>query len=284
MTVNKAIVLVAVLSIILAASCVPYGTSSAGPASYQDRVTTAALSGPEGSAIEYSPGGYIDFHSRRLVNNTWGAPTGETLKSGVYVRANSCFGSDWNRPEPRFQSASSQIQPIYPSVRIGGSPWEGSSCPQFPIKLGDLKSLSSEVAYTYPVKPTGVYDLAYDIFLLDSDKPCARPCLKAEVMIWLHGTATEPIYTYKGDFDDGINKYGLYSWEMPDGRLYYAFLMKGEPQYTANHTVDVRRLLGYLPLDSNWYIHGVELGNEVWHGSGNIEISSFSMSMNGHDL
>jgi hypothetical protein len=298
--VRPVVLSLAILNVLVVASCMPQAMPAAGGLPHTDAIQIApppsvgaqsngsshqlATIETTGTVIKDNPSEYIDFGSRRLVNNAWGAPSDEFLNSAVYLKADRCFGSDWKRPDPKGRSALSQIQPIYPSVRVGGSPWQASSTRQFPIKLDDIKSLQFDLAYSYPVKPTGSYDLAYDMFLLDTDKPSSSPCLKAEVMIWLHGTQNEPIHAYKGDFDDGYNKYALYSWQMDDGRLYYAFLMKGEPQMAANHTVDVKKLLGYLPLDSSWYVHGIELGNEVWSGSGNIEISRLSVRMNGQEL
>lgn len=118
----------------------------------------------------------------------------------------------------------------------------------------------------------------------DSDQPSSNPRIKAEVMIWIQANRKQLALTYKGDFSDGYNTYALYSWVMSDGRLYYSFIMKEEPSSQAHHTVDTKRLLNELGLDPNWYILGVELGNEVWKGSGNTEIVDFSVNLNGHAL
>jgi hypothetical protein len=141
--------------------------------------------------------------------------------------------------------------------------------------------LSLEISYNYPTKPSGQYDLAYDIFFTESDKAEANPDRKAEVMIWIDGTAKEPPSCYKGDFSDGINTYSLYSWTMSDGRLYYAFLMKDPKQSQVDLKVDARKLLDNLKLNPDWYVHGIELGNEIWSGSGQIDISSLNINLNG---
>jgi hypothetical protein len=175
-------------------------------------------------------------------------------------------------------------QPIYPNIRTGGCPWELSRTPLFPIKFSDIKTLTFDAEYKYPESPTGTYNLAYDMFLSDTTQVSPDPRPKVEIMIWLHHTLQQPREVYKGDFTDNINNYELYSFTMPNGRLYYAFLMKNQTPLQAHHTVDARKLMDYLGLDSNWYLHGVELGNEIVNGSGKIEIDKIEISLNDHKL
>lgn len=224
----------------------------------------------------------LDVDLLKLTNNVWGALAGEKLDCGVYLNQNGAFGWYWSRPGPKTESGATYAKPIYPSVRIGGSPWEASSINYFPVRLADLKSLKFDVAYKYVNVPDGSFNFAYDMFLVDTDRPSRKPQIKAEVMIWIHGTAKEPPNSYKGDFSDGNNTYQLFSWVMNDGRLYYAFVMKGDLRYDGRHTVDAGRLLAALNLDPQLYVHGVELGNEIWNGSGKIEIGSFNVNVNGY--
>jgi hypothetical protein len=226
--------------------------------------------------------GNIDYRPFKLINNTWGAPDEETLSSAVYMNQGKNFGWYWNREAPVLKQGHSCVQPIYPSLRAGGNPWERPGPGIFPIKLGDLKSLDFDVSYNYPIAPTGTYDLAYDVLLTDTDQPSINPIIKAEVMIWIHGSARQPSHTLKGDYSNGHNDYQLYSWVQKDGRQYYSFITKGEGLASLQHAVDAKKLIDYLGLNPGWYIHGVELGNEVWKGSGKIEITSFVINVNGH--
>lgn len=226
----------------------------------------------------------IVFDPRKLMNNLWGAPAGETLNSSIYLQDAGKCGWEWSRPAPLIKSGQTIVQPIYPSIRIGGSPWEKSSTSFFPVKVGDIHSLQLGLTYSFPTAPTGKYDLAYDIFLLDTNQPSSSPKIKTEVMIWLEGTARQPPASYKGDFSDGINTYKLYSWVMGDGRQYYSFILTGPPPRQTPQTVDAARLMGYLNLNPDWYIHGVELGNEIWDGAGKIQIDNFTVSLNGQAL
>lgn len=229
-------------------------------------------------------GDKIKYNSLKLVDNEWGAPANEQLVCAVFLNQGQNFGWNWNRQDPKLKPGSSGILPIYPSVRIGGNHREQSDIAHFPIKMSDLKSLSFMVDYRYPEIPTGVFDLAYDMFLLNTDNSGPEAERKSEVMIWLHGTLGQPLESYKGDFSDGYNTYSLYSFTMSDGRLYSSFILKGQPQFQSRHYVDVKKLLDYIDLDPNWYIPGIELGNEVVNGSGKIEISQISVNLNGSDI
>lgn len=222
----------------------------------------------------------IDLSSRKLTNNQWGAPEGEKLACSVYHNPNGTFGWHWSRTSPLKNGLAAQ--PIYPNVRVGGSPWETSNSVYFPIKVKDTKSLEFGTEFQYPEAPQGSFNLAYDFFLTATDKSGKNPSLNAEVMIWIHGSKNQLAITYKGDYEDGYNTYELYSWRMFDGRQYFSFIMKEIPGKQTAHRVDAKKLMEKLELDPAWYIQGIELGNEVWEGSGKIEINKFEVIVNGH--
>jgi hypothetical protein len=228
-------------------------------------------------------GNTIDFNNRKLCNNEWGAALEESLKCAVYLSPNNTFGWYWDRKTPLYKPGVNGVLPIYPSVRAGGSPWEKSNSVYFPVKLGDVKSLMLSLTYKYTTIPEGEYDFAYDMFLTETDQASSNPKRNAEVMIWIHRTLAAPASSYKGDYSDGINNYELYSYQMADGRLYYAFIMKGSPVFEARHTVNAGKLLDALNLNAGWYIPGIELGNEVIDGAGKVEISQFDVTLNGQN-
>ncbi len=229
-------------------------------------------------------GNTIDFGSRRLTTNTWGASPGEPLDCGVFLNRDKTFGWYWDRLDPQLKPGDKFIRPIYPNVRIGASPLERSNARQFPIKVGDIKSLAFDVSYEYLALPTGAYNLAYEMFLSDTKKSGPNLAPKAEVMIWIHRTFTQPADSYEGDFTDGNNSYLLYSWVTSEGRLYASFIMKGEPQYQGQHIVDAKALLDQLDLEPTWYVLGVQFGSEIVNGSGRIQINKLNINVNGHKL
>jgi hypothetical protein len=260
----------------IALSSLSIGNSSRPPA-----VNTAAIAP---TVVKNNPWANIDSGALRIRNNIWGAAIGEQLSSTIKLNADGTFGWTWSRPASQENIANKQVQPIYPSVRIGGSPWEASKTAVFPIRIGEANALTLSVSYAYPALPTGTYDLAYDMFFSNTNQtgPTAKP--NAEMMIWLHGNLGLPQGCFRGDFTDGINSYGLYSFVMGNGRQYFAFILNGQPQVSANFVVDAGKLLNVLNLDPTWFIQGIEFGNEIISGSGEILVTNFTVTLNGHQV
>ncbi len=231
--------------------------------------------------IKQERGESISFNARKLINNVWGAPAGEKLASAVFLKDNKDCGYSWSRLDSQKRNGLNDVLPIYPEVRVGGSPWDKSANPVFPILLKDIKNLTFEVTYDYPVTPTGRFNFSYDVFFIKSDKPAASPVIDSEVMIWMDYTADQPQDKYRGEFSDGQHTYKLYSWVMADGRNYYAFLLQGESRFSGNHSVNALKLIDALNLNPALYMHGVDIGNEVWHGKGEINIQKLAVNLNG---
>jgi hypothetical protein len=226
----------------------------------------------------------IGLGSAALVNNVWGAPSGEVYNSSIYLSPDHTFGWSWTRLSPTVKSGENRVSPIFPSLLIGGTCFVRSQSAYFPIKLVDAKTLVLDVSYDYPQMPSGSYDLAYDLFLSDSAQPDINPKIAAEVMIWIDSIVKQPSKHYQGDFTDGTNTFALYSWTMADGRAYYSFVLKSSPALKGQYQIDAGKLLAQINLDSNWLIHGVEFGTEVYNGSGQIHISRFSVDLNGTEI
>jgi len=226
----------------------------------------------------------IEFNTHLLINNKWGTPPEEKLSSGIFMNQDKTFGWYWDRPEPVMKPGINGYQPIYPNVKIGGDIFEKPRHPLLPIKVSSINQLSFYVDYDYLIEPTGSYNLAYQMYFMDNDKPDQNAVPTSEVMIWIHRTFGQPPLTYKGAFTDDNNKYDLYSWVRIDGLIYSAFLMKGDPVFKAQHTVDAKKLLGDLMIDPNWYLFSVHLGNEVVNGAGKIQITKLEITMNGQGL
>jgi len=222
----------------------------------------------------------IKFGSIKILNNLWGAPAEEKLFSSIFLNDTGVYGWEWSRLQPSLKTGQQFVQPIYPSIRIGGNPWEASNIPSFPVKVGDITNLNLKLSYEY-LNVKGTYDLAYDIFLMDTDKPSSNPKRSAEIMICLGTTITQRANSYKGDYSDGSNTFQLYSWVMSDGRVYYSFVQKSPHKSGTSSVVDAKALFDQLKLNPDWYIHGIELGSEIVQGSGKIQINGFNINLNG---
>jgi hypothetical protein len=226
----------------------------------------------------------LEFGTRLLINNQWGAPSDEELSSGIFLNKDRTFGWYWDRPNPLIKAGIDGYQPIYPNVKIGGDIGEKPRNKLLPIKISSIKSLTFFVDYDYPTQPSGAYNLSYQMYLMNTNNPGQNAIPNTEVMIWIHHTFGEPPNTYKGNFTDSNNSYDLYSWERYDGMIYSAFLMKADPVFTAQHTVDAKKLLEYLDIDPNWYLFSIHLGSEVVNGAGKIQINQLEIKLNNKGL
>lgn len=242
---------------------------------------SSPVSFPPNATFKIDPYAQIILGSANLMNNVWGAPSAEAYSSGIYQNADNTFGWYWTRQAPIIKPGQTCVAPIFPSIRIGGTGPDRSRSAFFPIKLANAKTLLLDVTYDYPQIPSGTYDLAYDLFLSDASQPNTKPRIAAEVMVWLDATAKQPSKSYVGDFTDGTNTFALYSWTMADGRAFYSFVLKSALVPAGHYQIDAGKLLDQIKLDSNWLIHGIEFGTEVYNGSGRIHINRFGIVLNG---
>jgi len=100
-------------------------------------------------------------------------------------------------------------------------------------------------------------------------------------MIWITGHINDAEYVK--DISDGTNKYGYYR-RSPEGGLSYswhAFILNQQGGTTFK--VDIKKLLDQIPdrINDNWYVQGIELGNEIYNGAGRIEINKYVTNLNG---
>ncbi len=243
-------------------------------------------------------GANIENGPFRLNNNLWGL-TGEekdtkVVKSYIYYKFNGNFGWEWDRPDPRPNynyDSDKYITPIYPEVMIGAAPNVNSiysTTPYLPIRLENISSMTADIEYKYVKIPTEGYNLAYDIWIIDTSK-----IQRAEIMIWIQGDL------YNSDIDgnaaDGNNDYKFYIGPTDSNRYwkYYAFVLRNQDPVLSNqtilkHTVDIKILLDKLVqegfLKREWIIPSMGIGNEIWKGSGKIEINKLKININGNTV
>jgi hypothetical protein len=113
---------------------------------------------------------------------------------------------------------------------------------------------------------------------MDAEKPGPNAQRKAEIMIWIDGNQQQPQSSFKSDYKIDNSVYALYS--RTGGWLYAAFILRRP--LVKQHSVDAKKLMDLLKLDPNWYIPGIEFGNEIWNSSGKIEIKKIAVTLNGN--
>jgi hypothetical protein len=203
------------------------------------------------------------------IRNIWGAATGEKVDLALHHSDNVVSWS-WSRQHPVRRPGISYIQPIYPNARI---------VLQSPVDVSDIQSFNLITDFKYTEPPTGAYNLAYDVFL----RAPGVKVPKAEIMVWLDWTQPQPSRYLKGLCSDGYNDYSKYWWTKADGSAYNSFLLTLAPGLIPG-PVNLKALIDHIQPEKNWYISEVELGTEVWDGSGAVELTTYYLELNGARL
>jgi hypothetical protein len=202
------------------------------------------------------------------IHNLWGAPKNEAVEVTL-SRTDSAISWSWSRENPQKRPGVSYIQPIYPNARI---------TLKTPVSVGDIQSFNLYADFSYFQKLTGKYNLAFDVFLREK----GTSARKAEIMVWLDETLAQPASSFQGTFSDGTNQYKKYWWTCADGAAYRSFLLEGSA--AGGREIDLKALVDLIKADKDWYISEVELGTEVWSGSGAAQLNTYYIEVNGEKL
>ena len=228
----------------------------------------------------------IEIGSRRLTTNMWGAPLDENispLDNCVFINYDGSFGWSWNRTVPVALSGETDPFPIYPSVGTGTDPWGGySTSKYFPVRIMNVSSFTLEVRYQYSAlpSPSDSVNLAYDIWITDTDKP-NHEIPRKEIMIWLNRlNVPMPEDKRLEDVSDGYNTYRQYAYGN-----YTAFIIDSAPSSGIKYqNANPRKLIDYLvakgTLSSDLWISKIDLGSEVYKSQGKINILKLNMRIN----
>ena len=177
----------------------------------------------------------------------------------------------------------------YPEVIYGHKPWFASSTTaKLPRRISTLNELS--VAYDVEMQARGRYNLAFDVWVTNSDRP-APSTITHEIMIWVgeRARAWEP---YPGKrvkrvtiddaaYDLTIKQHA--EWLPEHGAPNVVYIAFNARTAQTSGSLDVKQFLDYLTenghLPADGYVASVELGNEVMHGSGELWLKSYDISV-----
>lgn len=225
--------------------------------------------------------GNIENGSRMLHNNVWGQdPTVKSYISYIYYNFDGSFGWEWNRSKIE-NNNHTYISPIYPEVVVGVIPGDGqSTTDSFPIKVGDIKTLYSEVEYEYVIPPTGNYNLAFDIYFMDPSDPDLK---RFNIMIWIEGHLDGSVPD--SYVSDGFNEYERHHREPSEEQYWrwYGFILKNQKPVPSKIKINIKKLIEQLPkgsIQDDWVVPGIEFGSEVWRGYGRIQINKYEIDLN----
>ena len=175
----------------------------------------------------------------------------------------------------------------YPEVIYGHKPWfTSSTTADLPRRISTIDELS--VTYDIEMQARGRYNLAFDIWVTDSERPTPSD-ITHEIMIWVgeRTRAWEPSPGYLAKrvaiggatYDLTIRPHA--EWLKEHGAPDVAYIAFNSRTAQVSGRIDVKKFLDYLTdhdhLPADGYIASVELGNEVMNGTGELWLKSYEI-------
>ena len=193
------------------------------------------------------------------------------------------YGWRWQWPR-----GSGEVK-AYPEVIYGYKPWfTFSTTPDLPRRISAIDELT--VAYDIEMQARGRYNLAFDIWVTSSDRPTPSD-ITHEIMIWV-GERTRAWEPYPGKrvkrVTIGDAAYDLYvkpdaEWLTEHGAPNVVYIAFNARAARLSGDIDLKEFLDYLTdnghLPAEGYVASVELGNEVMHGTGELWLKSYDISV-----
>lgn len=192
----------------------------------------------------------------------------------------------WSWQWPR---GSGEVK-AYPEVVFGHKPWLATSTTgSLPRRISAINAFS--VAYRVDMRARGRYNLAFDIWVTNSDRPTPS-AITHEIMIWVGDRvrAWEPSPGNRVKrVTIGDAAYDLYirpraEWLREHGAPNVAYIAFNARRARLDGGIDLKAFLDYLTenghLPADAYVASVELGNEVMHGSGEVWLESYAIRVN----
>ena len=219
--------------------------------------------------------------SFRAENNTWGKGTLTDWTQCIGLRAaeDGTLTARWTWDWPIY---GNNVK-AYPEVIFGQKPGGPSTTPDLPKQVDSLSQLL--ITYDVTSTHTGSGNLAFDFWLTDTADPSTWgvPPINTEIMIWLesYGSMGPGGSWQEQTSIDGTN-YSVYTGKnWGDGWNYVAFY-RTKPQ-TGAGSLDLVSFLAYMKdkglITGQEYVASVEFGNEVAYGTGETNLSKFSVSV-----
>ena len=178
----------------------------------------------------------------------------------------------------------------YPEVVFGHKPWlPTSTTGSLPRRISAIDELA--VAYRVDMQARGRYNLAFDIWVTNSDRPTPS-AITHEIMIWVGdrvrawepspGNRVKRVMIGDAAYDLHIRPHA--EWLTEHGAPNVVYIAFNTRRARLDGGIDLKDFLDYLTdnghLPADAYVASVELGNEVMHGTGEVWLESYEISVN----
>jgi hypothetical protein len=228
----------------------------------------------------------LDLEEYQAQNNTWGKGTlnGWSQCIGIGNNDDGTLIARWTWD---WLNAGGNVK-AYPEIVFGQKPGSSSTSGSIPEQINQITSAS--VSYNVVSTYTGSGNLAFDIWLTDTDNPTTWgvPPITHEIMIWLdYYGSMSPGGAWKGRESIDGSTYSVYVGEnYGDGWRYIAFVRTPSqkvPSQQGAGTLELVAFLNYLLendlVTGEEFLASIEFGNEVAGGTGETLLNHYSVSI-----
>ncbi|WP_233531684.1 GH12 family glycosyl hydrolase domain-containing protein [Paenibacillus alkalitolerans] len=215
-----------------------------------------------------------------LFNNTWGSNSASSgWWQSIYYNNNYDMGWTWN-----WGTANPGSVKAYPSI-VSGWHWTNgyTTGSGFPTRIWDNKNINASVNYS--ISANGTYNAAYDIWVHNTNNAVDNSTPTDEIMIWLNNTNAGPLGSYVETVSIAGSSWRLYKGWLNAGNgtgwNVFSFVRTSN---TSSSSMNLRDFIHYVVYTKNWmsnskFISSVEFGSEIFTGSGNFHINSYSVNV-----
>jgi len=213
----------------------------------------------------------------KIENNMWNIESVKSYQQCVFMTDGDNdinAGWAWNWPGIRFDVVA------FPNVIYGKNPWLPSTTPEMPLRIDKINCL--EAKFDVVQTGSGKNNLSFDLWITDnqSSEPST---ITHEIMIWLSSEGFWPAGSRVDTFEIDGKEIGLWKKENhnPLGDNEWTFLaFVYQSDYTEG-TINIYDFLDYLiekgHIESESYLSGIQLGNEIVSGYGKSHINNFEV-------
>lgn len=215
------------------------------------------------------------------LNNTWGSSG--LVYGADYVMQSAASRADMTEGTVFTWSYGLTANPYaqvlaYPEVTYGFNPYANlanatATSAGFPAFVQDIVQLDLDYSVSIGGHVAG-FNVAYDIWFTDRPHGTAED-ITTELMIWVHRGTAAAFGAVVGEYVDGDFRAQIYNTG-----TYIALVVDSD---RLSGTIDVVAIIDYLVelglMSRSEYLSCIELGSEVFSGSGSLTINNFDFTL-----
>jgi xyloglucan-specific endo-beta-1,4-glucanase len=257
----------------LSAGC-DVASSSTGE-KFSCRAPVCANKEPQENACEH--GARISLGKYWVNNNLWGVErTNIPGEQCIWSTCNTDAGIAWGTNYSWFGGPTSQVE-SYTAAILG---WHFNTIDPasgLPVQLSENRSVACTWNYRLTPDVASSQNVAYDIWLSDTNSPTGATVPTDEVMIWLyHSGGASPIGgSAKETVEIGGGRWNLHEGSTGGWRV-HSFVRTSNAPCAELNLRDFFKVLVDEGLSADKYLIGIEAGTEVFSGQGKLETDYYA--------